>query len=129
MSRDPPAATLLGREILAIDAEGQEVRLRYLARPEFANRHGAVQGGFLAAMLDSAAGIALISLLPAETTAVTTRLDVAFLKPANPGPLLACARIVSRDDRSAAVHAELTDHDGRLLATAQAALRLIAQRR
>jgi uncharacterized protein (TIGR00369 family) len=124
MSQESPAATLLGREILAIDAETQEVRLRYVARPEFANRHGTVQGGFLAAMLDSAAGLALVSVLPAGTTAVTTRLDVAVLKPASPGPLLANARVTALSGRSASVHAELTDREGTVLATAEAALRL-----
>jgi uncharacterized protein (TIGR00369 family) len=127
MSDDPPAAVLLGREILSIDAAAQEIRLRYVARPEFANRHGTVQGGFLAAMLDSAAGLAVVNLAPEARTAVTTRLDVAFLKPASLGPILATARIVARDGRSAAVHAELTDRDGLVLATAEASLRIAAQ--
>jgi len=124
MSDDPPAAALLGREILAIDAAAQEIRLRYVARAEFANRHGTVQGGFLAAMLDSAAGLAIVNLSPAGASAVTTRLDVAFLKPAKLGAILATARIVAQDDRSAAVHAELTDREGLVLATAEVALRI-----
>ena len=124
MSQESPAAALLGREVLAIDAATQAIRLRYLARPEFANRHGTVQGGFLAAMLDSAAGLALVSVLPAGTTAVTARLDVAFLKPASLGPLLAHARVTALSDRSASVHEELTDREGSVLATAEAALRL-----
>jgi uncharacterized protein (TIGR00369 family) len=128
MSDDPPAAALLGREILAIDADAHEIRLRYVARAEFANRHGTVQGGFLAAMLDSAAGLAVVSLSPAGASAVTTRLDVAFLKPAKLGPILATARIVAKGDRSAAVHAELTDRDGLVLATAEAALRIVRGR-
>jgi uncharacterized protein (TIGR00369 family) len=128
MSQDSQAAALLGREILSIDAEAREIRLRYMARAEFTNRHGTVQGGFLAAMLDSAAGLALVSVLPAETTAVTTRLDVAFLKPAKPGPLLAAARVTALDDHSASVHAGLTDRDGTVLATAEAALRILARR-
>jgi uncharacterized protein (TIGR00369 family) len=128
MSDDPPAAALLGREILSVDAAAQEIRLRYAARPEFANRHGTVQGGFLAAMLDSAVGLAVVNLSPAGATSVTTRLDVAFLKPAKLGPILATARIVAQDGRSAVVHAELTDRDGLVLATAEAALRIVGPR-
>jgi uncharacterized protein (TIGR00369 family) len=128
MSDDPPAAALLGREILAVDAAAQEIRLRYAARPEFANRHVTVQGGFLAAMLDSAVGLAVVNLSPAGATSVTTRLDVAFLKPAKLGPILATARIVAQDERSAVVHAELTDRDGLVLATAEAALRIVGPR-
>jgi uncharacterized protein (TIGR00369 family) len=125
MSDDPPAAALLGRELLTIDAATGEVRLRYQARAEFANRHGTIQGGFLAAMLDSAAGLALVSLSPAGTTAVTVRLDVAFLKPGQVGVILAGARIIARDGRSASVRAELTDRDGVVLATAEVELRVL----
>jgi uncharacterized protein (TIGR00369 family) len=129
MSDDPPAAVLLGRELLAVDAEAEEIRLRYMARPEFANRHGTIQGGFLGAMLDSATGLALVTVLPDPVTAVTTRLDVSFLKPASVGPLLASARVIARDDRSATVQAQLTDTDGVMLATAEATLRLLSRRR
>jgi acyl-coenzyme A thioesterase PaaI-like protein len=68
-----PAAQLLGREVLSVDAETGVVNLRFVAKPEFANRHGSVQGGFLAAMLDSATGMALMLSLPPDMTAVTTR--------------------------------------------------------
>jgi acyl-coenzyme A thioesterase PaaI-like protein len=54
-----PVAKLLGREILAIDQDGT-VHLRFCARPEFANRHGSVQGGLVSAMLDSSLSAALL---------------------------------------------------------------------
>jgi uncharacterized protein (TIGR00369 family) len=89
-----PAAVLLGREIVSVDTESGEVRLRFLADRQFANRHGTVQGGMLAAMLDSATGNAVIANLPSDRTAVTTRLDTTFVKPAALGPLTATARLV-----------------------------------
>jgi hypothetical protein len=52
----PPAARLLGREIISVNAPPGEVQLRFLAHGHFANRHGTIQGGMLAAMLDSATG-------------------------------------------------------------------------
>ena len=129
LNQDPPSAILLGREVLHVDAEAGEVALRYTAREDFANRHGTVQGGFLAAMLDSATGLAVVAGLPAEMTAVTSRLDVTFIRPAGPGPLLATARIVRRDDRSADVQGNLTDEGGIVLATAKAELRILSRRR
>ena len=42
----PPAAALLGFELLAIDPEQGTIRVRFTARPEFTNPIGAVQGGF-----------------------------------------------------------------------------------
>jgi uncharacterized protein (TIGR00369 family) len=120
----PPAARLLGREIVSVDPQSGEVTLRFTARPEFANRHGTVQGGMLAAMLDSATGNAIMAKLPSHLTAVTTRLDTQFLKPAALGAITATARLVNQDERSAEVRAELTDSEGRIVATARAELRI-----
>src|SRR3954454_548238 len=120
----PPAAHLLGREIVSADPHSGEVKLRFTARQEFANRHGTVQGGMLAAMLDSATGNAVLAKLPSHLTAVTTRLDTQFLKPAALGPITATARLIHQDESSAEVQAELTDSEGRIVATARAELRV-----
>jgi uncharacterized protein (TIGR00369 family) len=120
----PPAADLLGREIVSVDAASGEVKLRFTARKEFANRHGTVQGGMLAAMLDSATGNAVMAKLPSHLTALTTRLDTQFLRPAALGAIVATARIVHQDDRSVEATAELTDGEGRIVATARAELRV-----
>jgi uncharacterized protein (TIGR00369 family) len=119
-----PAAVLLDREIVSVDTESGEVRLRFLADRQFSNRHGTVQGGMLAAMLDSAAGNAVIANLPSDRTAVTTRLDTTFVRPAALGPLTATARLVKLDDRSASAEAELIDGFGQVVARARAELRV-----
>jgi uncharacterized protein (TIGR00369 family) len=120
----PPAAHLLGREIVSADRNSGEVKLRFTAKKEFANRHGTVQGGMLAAMLDSATGNAVMVRLPSHLTAVTTRLDTQFLRPAALGPMTATARLVRQDDRLAEVTAELIDVEGQIVATARAELRV-----
>jgi uncharacterized protein (TIGR00369 family) len=125
----PPAARLLGREIVSVDPKSGEVILRYTARSEFANRHGTVQGGMLAAMLDSATGNAIMANLPPDLTAVTTRLNTAFHKPAALVVLTATARLVHRDERSAEVEAELVDGNGDVVASARAELRLRPRKR
>ena len=124
-----PAAQLLGREVVSVDDETGQVTLRFVAKPEFANRHGTVQGGFLAAMLDSATGIAVMLSLPPDMTAVTTRLDVSYLKPARIGPLRAISHILERDERNAEVAAQLTNEDGLVLATAKAELRIVRRKK
>src|SRR6202166_702634 len=120
----PPAAHLLGREIVSVDPQSGEVTLRVTARPQFANRHGTVQGGMLSAMLDSATGNAVMASLPPELTAVTTRLDTTFVKPAALGPLTATARLVTQDERSALAEGELIDGSGQVVARARAELRV-----
>ena len=124
-----PAAILLGREIVSVDTEAGEVRLRFLADRQLSNRHGTVQGGMLAAMLDSATGNAVIANLPSDRTAVTTRLDTTFVKPAALGPLTATARLVKLDDRSASAEAELIDESGQVVARARAELRVRVRNR
>jgi uncharacterized protein (TIGR00369 family) len=119
-----PSAVLLGREIVSVDTESGEVRLRFLADRQFSNRHGTVQGGMLAAMLDSATGNAVIANLPSDRTAVTTRLDTTFVKPAALGPITATARVVKLDDRSASAEGELVDGSGQVVARARAELRV-----
>jgi uncharacterized protein (TIGR00369 family) len=125
----PPAAALLGREVISVDAGSGEVRLRFQADRQFANRHGTVQGGMLAAMLDSATGNAVMASLPSDRTAVTTRLDTTFVRPAALGPLTAIARLVSQDERSALAEAELVDETGQTVARARAELRVRERRK
>src|ERR1700704_5249624 len=122
----PPAAHLLGREIVSVDPLSGEVKLRFTAREHFANRHGTVQGGMLAAMLDSATGNAVMAGLPSDRTAVTTRLDTTFVKPAALGPLTATARLARWDEKSASrlAEAELFDSSGQIVARARAELRV-----
>jgi uncharacterized protein (TIGR00369 family) len=123
-----PGAALLGREFLGFDADGKTASIRFQARAEFANRHGSVLGGFLAAMLDSATGLTLLAGLPPELTAVTTHLDTEFIKPAPIGTLLVKARVTSRGDRDAVVEAEIGDNDGNVFACAVARLRIVRRR-
>jgi len=78
----------------------------------------------LAAMLDSATGNAVMAKLPSHLTAVTTRLDTQFLKPAVLGAIIATARLIRQDERSAEVVAELIDGQGQKVATARAELRV-----
>jgi len=120
----PPAPTLLGRKIEAIDPAEGSVSLSFFARSEFANRHGSVQGGIAAAMLDSATSVVLLAQLPPELTSVTMELNTTFVRPTPLGPLTAKAWLVSREDREAQTRAELYGPDGEVCATAMARLRI-----
>jgi uncharacterized protein (TIGR00369 family) len=126
---EPPAARLLGREVLEIDEVNGGALLRYTAQPEFLNRHGTVQGGMLAAMLDSATALALYAVLPPELTGVTTNLNVSYLRPARLGAFTATTKLIRRDERIAEASGELRDVDGVLVATAAATLRIVPRER
>ena len=119
----PPAAALLGWKALSL--EPGRVRVRYTARPEFGNPQGAIQGGFLAAMLDDAMGPALFTTLGAEQFAPTIEMKVSFLRPARPGPLIAEGRVVHKTRSLAFVEGALSTEDGDLIATATATARIM----
>ena len=123
----PPGAQLLGREWLGFDENGDAL-IRFEAQSAFTNRHGTIQGGFLAAMLDSATGVCALAGLAPDLTVVTKSLDTRFLKPATVGPITAKARVVERTDRDMVVQADLIDSAGITVADATARLRILAKR-
>ena len=123
-----PVARLLGREILRIDEDGT-LHARFLARPEFANRHGTVQGGMVSAMLDSAVSAVLLAQLPDDLTSMTVRLETEFLRPAPLSVLHAKAWLMTRDERSATTRGELSAPDGTIVAAATAHLRILPRKR
>lgn len=126
-TRLPPGAELLGREWLGFDASGHAL-IRFQARQAFTNRHGTIQGGFLAAMLDSATGICALAALSPDLTVVTKNLDTRFLKPAAVGRITARARVVERTDREMVVQADLVDVQGVTVADAVARLRVLEKK-
>ncbi|HSP54337.1 MAG TPA: PaaI family thioesterase [Dehalococcoidia bacterium] len=118
----PPAAALLGWK--ALEMERGHVRVKYTARPEFGNPQGAIQGGFLAAMLDDAMGPALFTLLGSDQFAPTIEMKVNFLRPARPGPIIAEGRVVHRTRALAFLEGTLATEDGDLIATGTATARI-----
>jgi uncharacterized protein (TIGR00369 family) len=128
LAQSTPAATLLGREVLRIDADGT-AHVRFFARPEFANRHGTVQGGLVSAMLDSATMVVLLAQLPDDQIALTKKLETEFLKPAPLGELVAKSWLLTRDERTATTRGEISAPDGTVIAAATAQLRILPRNR
>ena len=118
---------MLGREWLGFDESGHAL-IRFQATSTFTNRHGTIQGGFLAAMLDSATGICALAALSPDQTVVTRSLDTRFLKPAAVGPITAKAGVVERTERDMVVQADLIDAGGITVAEATARLRILAKK-
>ena len=123
-----PVARLLGREIEHFEPDGT-VHVRFSARPEFANRHGSVQGGLVSAMLDSATSAVLVAQLPPELTSMTVKLETEFLRPAPLTVLRAKAWVMTRDERTATTRGELRAPDDTVVAKATAHLRILPRRR
>lgn len=122
----PPCATLLSLDILEVDRENGSVKIAFMAKPEFCNASGNVQGGFLAAMLDDCMGPAILIATNAEMFPSTIDLNVHFLAPAKPGQLIGKGRIVKIGKTIGFVEADLEDASGNLIARATASVRITA---
>jgi uncharacterized protein (TIGR00369 family) len=116
----PPAALLLGFKMLDVDPERGHIRVQFEAKREFTNPVGAIQGGFLAAMLDDTLGPALKATLAEDQWAPTLDLKVSFVRPARPGILIGEGRVVSCGRTIAFLAGELKTVSGELVATATA---------
>jgi uncharacterized protein (TIGR00369 family) len=114
----PPAARLLGWELIEVDPEAGTIEVGFRATEQFVNPNGTVQGGLLAAMLDDTLGPALVATLEPGQFAPTTDLHVQFLRPAFPGHLVGRGRVVRRGGRVAFLSGELFDASGEIVATA-----------
>lgn len=121
-----PAARLIGRKVSRIDQSKGEVWLQFLSQPTFLNRHGFVQGGFLAAMLDSTVGCTAMAFLQPEESVVTLEMKVTYLRPAALGVVRGVGRILERGRSILFVEGELRDPNGNALARASATLRVVS---
>ncbi len=88
------------------------------------NPMGTVHGGYIAAILDSACGIAAHTGLRPFQAYTTADLKVSFLRPLTErsGVVRAIGKLVSIGRRAAFSEAELRDEQGRLCATASSTL-------
>jgi uncharacterized protein (TIGR00369 family) len=123
----PPCADTLGVAFANVRPEEGTIEVRFVARTEFLNPAGAVQGGFIAAMLDDAMGPALAATLQRGEFAPTANLNVSFFKPAKVGELLGKGRVVRRGKDVCFLAGELYQNDELIAAaTATAIVRRLA---
>lgn len=98
-----------GRTVWSMPAQGQ-----------FANPNNVMQGGFLAAMADSAMSTAAVTFLEGRKAAVVNvEMKISFMAPARTGTTLtATARVVKGGRRVAFAETEIVDADGVAVARA-----------
>lgn len=122
----PPAVELLGYSL--VSAGDGRAEVSFEGRPEFANLMGFVQGGLVAAMLDTAASTALLATLPSDQRCPTIEMKTSFFRPVPLGPLVAHGKVLHRGSTIAFLEASLYDPDGTLLASTTATARIVTSR-
>lgn len=114
----PPVLAMIGYERMT--AEQGRVVLELTPREFHYNPLGSVHGGVLSTVLDTVAGCAVHSTLPAGIGYTTLDLNVKFLRPATlaSGVLRGEGNVLQRGRRTALAEARITDGAGRLIAHA-----------
>jgi uncharacterized protein (TIGR00369 family) len=114
----PPAAALLGWELVSEDPEAGTIEIAFHPDARMLNPQGNVQGGFVAAMLDDTMGPALVSMSGGTLMPSTIDLNVSFMRPVKPGRVIGRGRVVKAGRSVVFLEGELFDETGNLLARA-----------
>ena len=118
----PPIATLLRMSVHDI-AEGR-VEFGCAVDESVYNPIGVVHGGLVCTMLDTVAGCAVHTTLPAGVGYTSIELKVSYLRGVqiSSGPLTAIGRVIKPGRRVAFAEGEVLDAAGRTVATASSSL-------
>ncbi|MGA1341912.1 MAG: PaaI family thioesterase [Hyphomonas sp.] len=116
----PPCSDTLGMRLVDLSQARQWVRMDFDVPQMFANPTGAVQGGFIAAMMDEAMSTAVIIASNVTMTAPTLEMKTSYLKRLMPGQASVEARILKLGKSAAFMEADCFDAGGDLVARATA---------
>ncbi len=121
----PPCAQLLGWELIDQWPDEGRIEIAFHPTEQLLNPRGAIQGGFVTAMLDDAMGPALVMMSGGKQAPVSLDINVTFIKPAFPGRLICKARVIKKGRNIAYLEGELFDIDGNLLARATSTAHIV----
>lgn len=110
------AARQLGFRLAAAEPGRAVVRMR--VAPRHRQVHGVVHGGILAALADTAGGLACYMLLPRGTRLATVEMKINYLEAVERGLLEAEARVLRAGKNLAVVDCDVRDAERRLVGKA-----------
>jgi uncharacterized protein (TIGR00369 family) len=116
----PPCSDTVGMQLIAVDQAKLTARFEFDALAAFANPTGAIQGGFIAAMLDEAMSSTAIIASNVTMNAPTLEMKISFLRPLFVGKATAEARVLKWGRSTCFIEAELFGPAGALVAKASA---------
>ncbi len=119
-AKHPPCARHLGFELIAFSIEKGWAEVAFTPRAEFANPAGAVQGGFVCAMLDDAMSVAASISQRFAVIVPTLQTTVSYLNPTPIERVIARGEVLRFGASSLAMQGSLRDTTGKLLAVAMA---------
>jgi uncharacterized protein (TIGR00369 family) len=115
-AKKTPALNLLGFELDAVERGRAVVRMN--AGPRHRQVHGVVHGGILAALADTASGIAAYTAVPPGTAIATVELKINYLEAVPGGRIRAEAQVLRAGRNFVVVECEIFDQNAKLAAKA-----------
>ncbi|MEJ2122232.1 MAG: PaaI family thioesterase [Alphaproteobacteria bacterium] len=116
----PPSAKLLGCRPVEADPERGFCRSAFANKPEFRNPMGALQGGFVAAMLDDTMAVGGLFKIGGGYIVPTLEMKVNFVRPATTDEVFAEGWLVHAGRTIAFLGGRLPDANEEVCATATA---------
>ena len=90
---------------------------------------GFAHGGVAAALIDSAVGLAVCTMIDPRSVIRTIDLQVNFLAPVKPGLLVAQGKIFHKGKQTAVGDCQVTDENGKLVSKGTATYMILENRR
>jgi acyl-CoA thioesterase len=104
---------LLGIKVISL--EKGMARLSLSFKENILNKHGVDHGGIITSLADSAAAVALLSIIGPEGIVSGIELKINFLHSVKNGDLLAEAKVIHKGSRTAVVEVDIRNKDERLV--------------
>lgn len=112
--RESNAGRLFGFELEAAEAGRAVLRMR--VRQRHIQVHGVVHGGILAALADTAGGLASYMVVARGTPLATVEMKINFLEAVDQGTVVAEARVIRHGRNFIVVDCDIHDGAGRHVA-------------
>jgi uncharacterized protein (TIGR00369 family) len=125
-ARKAATSAMLGMELLELSSEAGTTRFRLVARPDFCNPMGNMQGGLITTALDDAASTAVIVKAGRRVGVPTIEMKTSFFA-AVPmhSEVFASGRCLKLGRTVTFAEADLADASGRLLARLSASVLVV----
>jgi uncharacterized protein (TIGR00369 family) len=112
-------------KILEFSKENQSIKIEYIAETRHCHSGNIVQGGYVTGWIDSAMAHSVMIPTDFEFSPLTLELKMTFLKSANPGIVIAAARVMKLGRSIAFVEGTLTNESGDLIAKGTSTNKLV----
>ena len=112
-------------KILEFSRENQSIKIEYIAETRHCHSGNIVQGGYVTGWIDSAMAHSVMIPTDFKFSPLTLELKITFLKSANPGIVIAAARVIKLGKSIAFVEGTLTNESGELIAKGTSTNKLV----